>query len=215
MQPKHQLDNKFLEDIGLGSLPETEKRPMLLHIYQKLQGNVGLRLADQMTDQQLAEFEVFMNNKDDNGARQWLETNLPGYKDVVNQELEKLKNDIKAVAPQILEASRQTQANEAIAALRQNPAPAPQANPINNGADPTAPTQNTVAGVQSVAPSDNFAYQHQTQSGTPYPTDTGSMAAQPTTTTDSDDDDDQKSLEEARRLAQEAAMSTDETNPPA
>ncbi len=38
-------------------------------------------------------------------ALKWLETNFPDYKNVVAEELEKLKNEIKTAAPQILAAS--------------------------------------------------------------------------------------------------------------
>lgn len=38
-------------------------------------------------------------------ALKWLETNFPNYKQVVADELEKLKSEIKQAAPQILEAA--------------------------------------------------------------------------------------------------------------
>ena len=46
-----------------------------------------------------------MNNQDDAGALKWLETNFPNYKQVVGDELDKLKAEIKEAAPQILSAS--------------------------------------------------------------------------------------------------------------
>lgn len=99
------LDNQFLEDIGLGSLPEAEKKEMLRHIYEQLELRVGTRLASGMTDAQLDEFESLINSQDEAGALKWLETNFPNYKDVVADELDKLKAEVKASAPQILEAS--------------------------------------------------------------------------------------------------------------
>ena len=39
-------------------------------------------------------------------ALKWLETNFPDYKKVVAEELNKLKDEIKQSAPQILEASK-------------------------------------------------------------------------------------------------------------
>ena len=106
------LDNQFLEDVGLGSLPEAEKKEMLRHIYEQLELRVGTRLASGMTDAQLDEFEALINNQDEAGALKWLETNFPNYKDVVADELEKLKAEVKASAPQILEASNnQSQSN--------------------------------------------------------------------------------------------------------
>lgn len=99
------LDNKFLEELGLGTLPEDEKKKMLDHIYETLEMRVGMQLASGMSDAQLDEFEAFINNNDEEGALRWLETNFPNYKQVVAEELEKLKTEIKTAAPQILAES--------------------------------------------------------------------------------------------------------------
>lgn len=96
------LDDNLLIELGLGSLPPADKNQMLRHIYETLEMRVGMNLAGQMTEEQLTEFEKFIDSKDDTGALSWLETNFPGYKQVVADELEKLKGEIKATAPQIL-----------------------------------------------------------------------------------------------------------------
>lgn len=98
------IDNTLLQDLGLGSLPEEEKRSLLKHIYETLEMRVGMRLADQMTNEQLDEFERFYNAKDDTGAFQWLGTNFPNYKDIVAEEFAKLKKEVGDTAPQILAA---------------------------------------------------------------------------------------------------------------
>jgi hypothetical protein len=97
-----QLDDNLLRELGLGDLPAAEKNKMLAHIYETLELRVGMRLADQMTDAQLDEFEGFIDRNDEAGALKWLETNFPHYKDVVAEELDKLKNEIKAQAPEIM-----------------------------------------------------------------------------------------------------------------
>ncbi len=98
------LDNDFLTSLGLGGLPVDEKNKLLQMIYERLEMNVGMRLAEKMTDQQLDEFESFIDQNDEAGALKWLETNFPNYKDVVAEELEKLRNEVTQVAPQILAA---------------------------------------------------------------------------------------------------------------
>lgn len=100
-----QLDDNLLRELGLGSLPPAEKNKMLAHIYETLELRVGMKLAEQMTDAQLDEFERFIDANDEAGALKWLETNFPNYKQVVADELEKLKTEIKAQAPTILEAT--------------------------------------------------------------------------------------------------------------
>ena len=104
------LDNNLIDELGLGSLPEHEKQLLLRQIYEKLEMNVGVRLADQMSNEQLDEFEKFVDANDDKGAFQWLETNFPNYKDVVNDEFEKLKAEIKQYAPQMLAVAAQNAA---------------------------------------------------------------------------------------------------------
>ncbi len=101
-----QLDDNLLNELGLGDLPASEKNKMLAHIYETLELRVGMRLAEQMSDEQLDEFEGYIDRNDEAGALKWLETNFPEYKKVVADELDKLKGEIKTQAPQILEATK-------------------------------------------------------------------------------------------------------------
>lgn len=112
------LDNALLDEIGLGALPVDEKSKMLAHIYETLEMRVGVRLAEQMSDQQLDEFESFINANDEAGALHWLETTFPAYKQVVADEFEKLKAEIAQVAPHIV--------SEALQAAQQQPLPPQQ-----------------------------------------------------------------------------------------
>lgn len=101
------LDGPLLDELGLGVLPQEEKKKMLDHIYETLEMRVGMKLAEQMTNEQLDEFEGFIDKNDEPGALKWLETNFPNYKQVVADELEKLKNEIRQIAPQIVLSSQQ------------------------------------------------------------------------------------------------------------
>jgi predicted RNA-binding Zn ribbon-like protein len=107
-QPKGTLkiDDNLLTELGLAALPAAEKRELLKHIYETLEMRVGTRLADQMTNAQLDEFERYFNAKDNEGAFHWLETNFPDYKAIVADEFMKLKNEIAGSASQILTASQ-------------------------------------------------------------------------------------------------------------
>jgi hypothetical protein len=120
------LDNNLLEELGLGSLPEAQKRQMLQHIYDTLELRVGTQLANQMTDKQLEEFEKFIDSGGDANqaqALQWLESNLPNYKDVVQQTFDALKLEVKGMASQLL-ASAAQQPQEAQIVSQQPYAPA-------------------------------------------------------------------------------------------
>ncbi len=104
------LDDDLLQELGLAALPAEEKKKLLAHIYETLEMRVGMKLAEQMTDAQLTEFEQFIDRNDEGGALKWLETNFPNYKDVVASEFERLKMEISQVAPQIMAASGQQDA---------------------------------------------------------------------------------------------------------
>lgn len=119
------LDNTLLEEIGLAALPAEEKSKMLAHIYETLEMRVGVRLAEQMSDQQLDEFEAFINANDEAGALRWLETTFPSYKEVVADEFEKLKAEIAQVAPQIVAESQQQAQAGGIPPQQQPPAAPP------------------------------------------------------------------------------------------
>lgn len=112
------LDNALLEELGLGTLPPQEKNMMLRHIYETLEMRVGMKLAERMSNEQLDEFEQLMPRPEDSNesktqkekdALTWLETNFPNYKQVVADELEKLKGEVKQAAPQIVAASQEQQ----------------------------------------------------------------------------------------------------------
>ena len=138
-----QLDDNFLKEVGLDTLPEEQKQAFLQHIYEQLELSVGTRLSEGLNEQQMSEFESFIDatsaqdettrdtaeNKvrtwfDNNladyqtrpdfvqlqgtapqdvsemvilseyGSLKWLELNRPDYRQVVADELEKIKKEI-------------------------------------------------------------------------------------------------------------------------
>jgi hypothetical protein len=110
------LDNELLEELGLADLSVDDKQSMLRQILETLEMRVGTSLASKMSDAQLDEFEQLMPTEGDSQeaihqkeqhALVWLENNFPNYKQVVNDELEKLKAEIKQTAPQIVASSQQ------------------------------------------------------------------------------------------------------------
>lgn len=99
------IDHNLLTELGLGDLPVEDKNRLLAHIYETLEIRVGMTLAKQMSEEQLSEFESFIDKKDDKGALSWLETNFPDYKSVVAQQLESLKSEIKQSSQKIIDAA--------------------------------------------------------------------------------------------------------------
>jgi hypothetical protein len=135
------IDNSLLQQIGLANLPDAEKNALLRHIYETLEMRVGVRLADQMSNEQLDEFERYFEAKDDAGAFKWLETNFPNYKDIVQEEFDKLKAEVTQSAPQILSSSQSAAAGQGQPAMTQ-PVPPPAVPPATPIGQPPMPPAN-------------------------------------------------------------------------
>lgn len=73
-----QLDDKFLQDLGLDQLPEEQKKPFLQHIYSELELKVGTRLSDGLSDAQLEEFEKIIDRNEE-AIDVWLSQHSPNY----------------------------------------------------------------------------------------------------------------------------------------
>lgn len=73
-----QLDDKFLQDIGLNDLPDDQKQAFLQHIYEELELRVGTRLSDGLSDQQLEEFEKIID-RDQGVIDSWLAAHVQNY----------------------------------------------------------------------------------------------------------------------------------------
>ncbi len=82
-----QLDDKFLQDVGLGGLPDDQKKLFLDHFREQLELRVGTKLSEGLSDAQLEEFESFIDRKDDR-VNAWLAANVPNYEeDTIYQQL--------------------------------------------------------------------------------------------------------------------------------
>ena len=82
-----QLDDQFLQDVGLGALPAEQKQMFLDHFREQLELRVGTRLSEGLSDAQLEEFESFIGRNDEK-VNAWLATNVPQYdQDQIYQQL--------------------------------------------------------------------------------------------------------------------------------
>jgi hypothetical protein len=73
-----QLDDNFLQDVGLAGLPDEQKQAFLQHIYEELELRVGTKLSEGLSEQQMGEFESFVDQNEEK-VRQWYATNMPDY----------------------------------------------------------------------------------------------------------------------------------------
>lgn len=73
-----QLDDKFLQDLGLDALPAEQKQAFLQHIYSELELRVGTKLSDGLSDAQLEEFEKIIDRNEE-AIDVWLSQYAPTY----------------------------------------------------------------------------------------------------------------------------------------
>lgn len=82
-----QLDDTFLEEVGLGSLPPEQKQAFLEYFREQLEIRVGTQLSEGMSDAQLTEFESFID-RDEEKVNAWIAANVPDYQgDQIWQQL--------------------------------------------------------------------------------------------------------------------------------
>ena len=85
-----QLDDNFLNDLGLGALPEEQRIAFLQHTYDELQLSVGTKLSEGLDEMQLQQFEYFVDAGEPKSPREvresafghvtaWFEKNMPDY----------------------------------------------------------------------------------------------------------------------------------------
>ncbi|MDR1033136.1 MAG: DUF5663 domain-containing protein [Candidatus Nomurabacteria bacterium] len=60
-----QLDEQFLEAVGLSGMDPKKKTAFLAHTQEELEVRIGMRMSEGLTDNQVTEFEqIISNNKD-------------------------------------------------------------------------------------------------------------------------------------------------------
>lgn len=93
-----QLDAKFLEEVGLGGLPDEQKAAFLEYFREQLELRVGTKLSDGLSEEQLDEFESFMD-RDEAKVDAWLATHVAGYEQ--DQAWQQLKSSAPEGTPEI------------------------------------------------------------------------------------------------------------------
>lgn len=82
-----QLDDNFLQQVGLGDLPADQKQAFLAYFREQLELRVGTKLSEGLSDAQLSEFEAFIDRNME-VTNQWVATNAADYQnDQVYQRL--------------------------------------------------------------------------------------------------------------------------------
>lgn len=87
------FDEKFLQEMGLSSMPEEEKGKFLAYIQEELEVRIGERISRGLTEAELNEFDMISDSVE---AAKWLDIHRPDYREIVNQTIEEMKAEIRA-----------------------------------------------------------------------------------------------------------------------
>jgi hypothetical protein len=96
-----ELDEQdVLKRLDATKIPAKSQRKILADIAATLHSQVGLRLEEELTDEQLAAFADAAD--DDDKALEWLEANVPNYSQLFTEELDKIVDDMKSLMDEVL-----------------------------------------------------------------------------------------------------------------
>ena len=81
--------------LGYRNLTKQQVSDALREIYEALEMSVGMRIAEQLNGRQLEEFEKIMATGIEDRGVAWLKETLPGYREVVRDEYDRLQRRLE------------------------------------------------------------------------------------------------------------------------
>ena len=84
-------NTQFLEAIGIANSPEDVKATLIAGIENLAKDRLTIKLSEKLTDEQA---EQFGNITDEQQAKDWLQTNVPDFSQMVTDVFEEIKNEI-------------------------------------------------------------------------------------------------------------------------
>lgn len=94
-----EIDEKFLQEVGLSAMPTEEKHKFLEYIQEELEVRIGERISRGLTEAQLAEFDSIT---DKSRIADWLQKNRPDYREIVTRTINEMKEEIRANRSRLL-----------------------------------------------------------------------------------------------------------------
>ena len=95
------IDEDFLISVGLKSIPESQKAEFLAFIQEELELRIGERISRGVPEERLNEFD-HLTSRDEIEA--WLNENCPNYRQLVEQSIADLENELRNSRDELLAA---------------------------------------------------------------------------------------------------------------
>lgn len=86
----------LIQEFGIDKLPEDQQKVILGQVFNVLLKRITLRMAQDLTDEQVKQLEAVAVNGDD-AAVEELERVYPAFKQVYQEEIDSLKEDMQAL----------------------------------------------------------------------------------------------------------------------
>jgi hypothetical protein len=81
------LDDNFFESIGLKGIGEEQKAEITQQLTELTQNRLAMVIAEQLSEEALKQFNDIADNEGDEAAEAFLEQAIPGYEELVFEEV--------------------------------------------------------------------------------------------------------------------------------
>lgn len=89
------MQQNIIKELGLDRLPQTEIEEILLRVGKIIFQSVMIRVLEELDDSVKDEFDALLSQKPDDqeAVLQFLRSKLPNLDDIVNEEVQKFKEE--------------------------------------------------------------------------------------------------------------------------
>ena len=85
------INEHYLSSIGIRFKTKEETQAFAEIVQSELEIRIGTKIASRLSDEQLDEFDMCIESDD---AREWLEENCPDFRDIVDNETERMEEEL-------------------------------------------------------------------------------------------------------------------------
>ena len=101
------IDEQFLVAFGLSDLPDESKDKALDDMLYNLNMLVGRRIANQLSEEQLDEFDKLMSGEfTKEQVEKWILKNVPNYTQILEEEANKLREGNMSTVDRVMAKKR-------------------------------------------------------------------------------------------------------------
>jgi len=97
-----QLQQNIFQELGIDQLPPERQEEILTAMTEVLLKRLTLRVLEKLTEAQRQEFEALCAEKNEEKIMKFFSDNVPGYEQLIQDEITAFKKDIKETTDALL-----------------------------------------------------------------------------------------------------------------